>query len=95
MRAPLAVAAVVLLLAAGVWAGLRESRRDLCFTGGEPVGAYAGMTLDEAESRAARDGDVLRVVGRDGKCADATADRRDDRINVYVEGSEVVQARRY
>lgn len=84
---------MVLAIALGVWHTYREVQRDACFTDGRALDDYNGMTVTEAE--AAADGDVVRVVGRDGTCLDATSDRRSDRVNVYVEDGEVAQARRY
>lgn len=90
------VVAVVLTLAVGVWAGFGEMRRDKCFggAGGASADAYNGLTLAEAEARAERDGQVVRVLGQDGECADQTSDLRTDRVSVYLEDGEVVRARR-
>jgi hypothetical protein len=90
-----AVVAVVLIIGGGVWLGLGETQRDACLGGGEPADGYHGLRLAEAEQRAERDGQVLRVLGRDGQCADHTSDRRTDRVNVYLEDGEVVRARRF
>lgn len=92
-----AVVAAVLLVAAGVSAGFREMRRDACFdgSGGAPADGYAGLTLAEAEARAARAGQVVRVLGEDGDCNDRTDDLRTDRVSLYLEDGEVVRARRF
>jgi hypothetical protein len=92
---PAAVVALVLLVGVGVWMGLRETGRAACLGSGAPVDSYRGLTLAEAELRAEQDGQVLRVLGRDGECADHTSDRRTDRVNVYLEDGEVVRARRF
>lgn len=90
-----AVVAVALLVAIGVWAGFREMRQEECFFGdaGQAVDAYKGLTLAEAEARAERDGLVVRVLGRDGECFDRTSDLRPDRVDLYIEDGEVVEAR--
>jgi hypothetical protein len=92
-----AVIAVVVLVAVGIWAGFREMRSDACFaaSGGPAAGAYEGLTLAEAEARARREGEVVRVLGEDDECNDRTDDRRTDRVSVYLEGGEVVRARRF
>jgi hypothetical protein len=36
---------------------------------------------------------VVRVLGRDGECFDRTSDLRTDRVDLYIEDGEVVQAR--
>ena len=89
--------AVVVLVAVGVWAGFRDMRRDACFagSGGPTADAYEGLTLAEAEARAQRDGQVVRVLGQDGECNDRTDDRRTDRVSLYLEDGEVVRARRF
>jgi hypothetical protein len=89
--------AVVLLVAVGVWAGFREMRRDACFggSGGPTAAAYEGLALAEAEARARREGEVVRVLGEDGDCNDRTDDRDTQRVSVYLEDGEVVRARRF
>ena len=92
-----AVITVVGLVAVGIWAGFREMRRDACFaaSGGPAADAYEGLTLAEAEARAGREAEVVRVLGEDGECNDRTDDRRTDRVSLYLEGGEVVRARRF
>ena len=91
-----AVAAVVVLVAVAIWAGFREMRRDACFagSGGPAADAYEGLTLPEAEARAGREGQVVRVLGEDGDCNDRSDDQRKDRVSLYLEDGEVVRARR-
>jgi hypothetical protein len=92
---------VVAALPVALWLGIRDMQRDECFLGDGSLrdegqlGAYNGLTVEQAKQRAADDGDVLRVIGQDGDCFDRTSDRRNDRVNVYVEDGEVVRARAY
>jgi hypothetical protein len=50
-----------------------------------------GLNLYDANELAARSGCQLRVVRRDGKSADVTADFVTNRIDVEVEGDIVVR----
>ena len=53
---------------------------------------YLGLTQNEAKSFARDNGQDLRVAGRDGECFALTMDYRPNRVNVYLENSEVVAA---
>ena len=90
-RTSAVVVAVLLVLVGGVLLTLREAQRDACLAG-PGFDRYDGLRLEQAEQRAARDGYVVRVVGRDGRCLDRTDDRRQDRVNVYLEGDRVARA---
>lgn len=95
---PGAVLAVAGLVAWGSWAGIRDMQLDACLAQGgmrdDPVlEPCDGLTDSEAEAHAARQGYVVRVLGEDGQCLDATADERSDRVNVVVEDGRVVRTK--
>lgn len=56
--------------------------------------AYEGLSLEQARDVAARSGDVLRLVGQDGVCAEGpfTADLRGDRVRLYLDSGRVLSA---
>ena len=53
---------------------------------------FLGLTKAEAERYARENGQEIRVAGSDGKCFALTMDYRSNRVNVYLENSEVVAA---
>jgi hypothetical protein len=54
--------------------------------------ALVGLTVAEAERIARAQGYTLRVLARDGVWLPATADLREDRVNVEVAAGKVVRA---
>ncbi len=64
---------------------------------------YVGLTLAEAEDRAADEGLTVRLVGEftpgddgpEGECFMATMDLRDDRVNVELYDAKVIAAAIY
>lgn len=62
---------------------------------GEPAPTYVGVNEEEARSLAESEGLELRVVGRDGICAPATADFREGRVNLDIVDGVVIRAERY
>lgn len=93
-----AVLAVVGLVAWGCWAGVRDMQLDACLPQAglrddSALEPYDGLTVSEAEAYAAGQGYVVRVLGEDGQCFDATADQRGDRVNVVVEDGRVVRTK--
>ncbi|MEO8106550.1 MAG: hypothetical protein ABI720_04455 [Actinomycetes bacterium] len=53
---------------------------------------YLGLTADEAKAYAREHGQQVRLAGRDGECFALTMDYRPDRVNIYLEGDNVVAA---
>ena len=52
---------------------------------------YTGLSVEEATKMVAADGWELRVVREDGEDLAVTADFRDNRLNVAVEGGVVTE----
>ena len=53
---------------------------------------YVGLTEQQAQDLAARQGLTVRVVGRDGKCSNTTLDLRTDRVNLDLVSGRVERA---
>lgn len=62
-------------------------------SGGPETKGYVGLTLDQAEQRAAAtNNDVIRIAGRDGACTGIVRDHVINRVNVYLESGVVTAA---
>jgi hypothetical protein len=62
-------------------------------SGGPETKDYVGLTLEQAEQRAAAtNNDVIRIAGRDGVCTGIVRDHVINRVNVYLENGVVTAA---
>lgn len=62
-------------------------------SGGPETKDYVGLTLEQAEQRAAAtNNDVIRVAGQDGVCTGIVRDHVINRVNVYLENGVVTGA---
>jgi hypothetical protein len=60
-----------------------------------PVPDYVGLTVSEAEAKAASEHLAFRIMCLDGENQSGTADLRQDRVNVGVDDGKVTSAWRY
>lgn len=62
-------------------------------SGGPETKDYVGLTLEQAEQRAAAtNNDVIRIAGRDGACTGIVRDHVINRVNIYLEDGIVTAA---
>ena len=62
-------------------------------SGGPETKDYIGLTLPLAEQRAVKtNNDLIRVAGRDGRCAGIMRDHLINRVNLYLENGVVTAA---
>ncbi len=65
-----------------------------CLTGDPSEPGYVGLTEQQARDLAARQGLIVRVVGRDGTCSNLNTDLRADRVNLDLMSGRVASATR-
>ena len=75
-----------------------ESYPEQCFINGRSFtnpnqqvddSGYVGLTEDEAQEKASRDGETIRVVERDGESLPVTMDLMEGRLNLSVKDGRV------
>ncbi len=65
-------------------------------SGGPPTRDYVGLTLAQAQQRAAAtNNDYLRIAGRDGTCTGIVRDHVINRVNVYLEDGVVAASKSF